>query len=234
MQEEKIWFLKKMKLFEGMNAEKQVHELDLITQHKQYKKNEPVILPGDRKRRVYLLKKGHIKLCRLSPDGKSVTLAILDPGEIFGEMRALDNRPSTVVAEALNTLESVTVCEINHDDFENYLLRFPEIAVKVLKLVGAQTAQLESRIEDLAFRSVPSRLASLFVDLSSKYGERSSTGMRISLRLTHQNLADLVGATRETVSVIIGEFARMGIIARNKGHISLLDKRKLMQLLKDC
>ena len=234
MQEEKIWFLKQMKLFEGMNAEKQIHELDQITQHKHYKKNEPVLLPGDQQRRIYLLKKGHVKLCRISPHGKSVTVAILDPGEIFGEINALANRPSTIVAEALSTLESVTVCEIQYDDFEDYLHRFPEIAVKVLKLVGAQTAQLESRLEDLAFRSVPSRLASLLIDLSEKYGERSAAGIQISLRLTHQNLADLVGATRETVSLIIGEFGRMGIISRKTGHISILEKRQLMQLIKKC
>ena len=231
MEKEKIWYLKRLKLFEGPGAEEQIRELDKIARHKQYKKNQTVFLPGDRQRLVYLLKKGHIKLCRISPNGKSLTVALLEPGEIFGEIEALDNRPTAAVAESLNALEAVTVCEIQHKDYVRYLHQFPEIAIKVLKLVGARARQLEARMEDLAFMSVPSRLANLFIELSEKYGEESSSGIQIRVRLTHQNLADLVGANRETVTAILGEFRRGGIITQKKGYFSLLDKDRLEQIL---
>ena len=230
MDEEKIWYLKRLKLFEGIGKGEQLLELDKIAHHKQYKKDETIFLPGDRRRTVYLLKKGHIKLCRISARGKSITLAILEPGEIFGEMEALTDSPRTTVAESLDPIEPVLVCEILHDDFERYLCLFPEIAVRVLKLAGAREKQLESRIEDLAFRSVPARLANLFLDLSKKYGKSSSAGLRISLRLTHQNLADLVGANRETVTTVIGEFVKAGMITQKSGYISILDKHRLAQI----
>ncbi len=230
MEEEKIWYLKRLKLFEGPGAAEQIRELDKIAHHKHYKKNQTVFLPGDRQRLVYLLKKGHIKLCRISPLGKSLTVALLEPGEIFGEIEALDNRPTAAVAESLNALEAVTVCEIGHKDYERYLHQFPEIAIRVLKLVGARARQLEARMEDLAFRTVPSRLANLFFELAEKYGEPSDGGTRIRLRLTHQNLADLVGANRETLTAIIGEFRRKGMVTQSKGYFSIVDKGSLGQL----
>ncbi|MGB0909106.1 MAG: Crp/Fnr family transcriptional regulator [Nitrospirales bacterium] len=227
MEKEKIWYLKRLKLFEGPNAEVQIRELDKIAHHKQYKNNQTVFLPGDRRRLVYLLKKGHIKLCRISPQGKSLTVALLEPGEIFGEIEALDNRPTASVAESLNALEPVTVCEIEHKDYVRYLHQFPEIAIKVLMLVGARARQMEARMEDLAFKSVSSRLANLFIELSEKYGQESPDGFRISVRLTHQNLADLVGANRETVTSFLSEFRREGLITQNKGYFFILEKDKL-------
>lgn len=229
MEKEKIWYLKRLKLFEGPNAEEQIRELDKIARHKQYKKNQTVFLPGDHQRLVYLLKKGHIKLCRISPQGKSLTVALLEPGEIFGEIEALDNRPTAAVAESLNALEPVTVCEIQHTDYVGYLHQFPEIAIKVLKLVGARARQLEARMEDLAFRSVPSRLANLFIELSEKYGEESPDGTRIRVRLTHQNLADLVGANRETVTAFLSDFRRQKLLAQHKGYFFILEYDKLCQ-----
>ena len=229
--EEKIWYLKRLKLFEGGKAREQLHALNKIAHHRQYKKNQTIFFPGDRTRSVYLLKKGHVKLCRISPNGRSIIVAILEPGEIFGEIDSISNSPTTTIAEGLGTLDAVTVCEIQHDDFERYLRQFPEIAIRVIKLVGAKTKQLESRIEDLAFLSVPSRLAKQILDLSVKYGEVSSLGIRINLRLTHQILGDLVGANRETITGIIGEWRRAGIIARKGGYTYLLDRRRLTQIL---
>ena len=230
MEEEKIWYLKRLKLFEGPGAAEQIRELDKIAHHKHYKKNQTVFLPGDRQRLVYLLKKGHIKLCRISPQGKSLTVALLEPGEIFGEIEALDNRPTAAVAESLNALEAVTVCEIQHKDYERYLHRYPEIAIRVLKLVGARARQLEARMEDLAFRSVASRLANLLIELSEKYGDPSSGGVRIRIRLTHQNLADMVGANRETVTAILGGFRRTGIIIQKNGYFFIIDKESLEEI----
>ena len=230
MKEGKIWYLKRLKLFDGVRAEEQIRELDKISRHRQYKKNQTIFLPGDCQRLVYLLKKGHVKLCRITPNGKSITVALLDPGEIFGEIEALDDRPTDTVAESLNALEAVTVCEIQHKDYERYLHQFPEIAVRILKLVGVRTKQLEARMEDLAFRSVPSRLANLFLELSQKYGDSTSSGIRIDVRLTHQDLADMVGANRETVTAILGEFRRGGLVNQIKGYFSIIDKHRLTQI----
>ena len=134
------------------------------------------------------------------------------------------------MAESLNPLEAVTVCEIQHKDYEQYLHQFPEIAIRVLKLAGTRARHLESRMEDLAFRSVSSRLANFLRELSQNYGEPSSSGIRILVRLTHQNLADMVGANRETITAIVGDFRRRGIITQNKGYLSILDKHRLTQI----
>ena len=117
MEREKIWYLKRLKLFGGAGSREQIRKLNEIAHHKEYKKNQAIYLPGDRTRSVYLLKKGHLKLCRITAQGKSLTLTIIEPGEIFGELEALDNRPATSVAESLNAQEAVTVCEIHHNDF---------------------------------------------------------------------------------------------------------------------
>ena len=116
-QNKKLWYLKTINVFSGLSWG-EMRELKRITRMVSYKKNETIYLPGDSSETVFLLKKGRVKISRLSEDGREATLAILEPGEIFGELEALQTVPRESMVQAL---EPVMVCEIRGEDF----FRFP-------------------------------------------------------------------------------------------------------------
>ena len=126
MPQEKVWYLQRFMLFKDFTKE-QMDELNRITHMKRYKKGEPIFLSGENSRSVFLLKQGRVKICKTSETGQTVTLAILEPGEIFGEIEALEGVPRTTMAESLDSLEEVLVCEILYSDFERFLDHTPKM-----------------------------------------------------------------------------------------------------------
>jgi CRP-like cAMP-binding protein len=222
----KVWYLKTIKLFKELSW-KEMRVLQQITKMESYQKNQPIYLPGDESDAVYLLKKGRVKISRVNDDGREIMLTILEPGEIFGEGEVLGggNRETLV-----QTLEPTLVCEIQREDFNRYLQQFPHVGGCVTKLMGLRLRQVESRIGELVFKSAPARLAGVLLRLSESMGQQENGFIRLQARLTHQNLASLIGASRETVSTLISQFAQRGLILQDHRYILIKDKEKLAQV----
>ena len=225
-QNKKLWYLKRINVFSGLSWG-EMRELKRITKMVSYRKNETIYLPGDRSETVYLLKKGRVKISRLSEDGREATLAILEPGEIFGELEALQAVPRESLVQ---TLEPVMVCEIRREDFNHYMYQYPDVGARVIKWFGGRLRQIETRVSDLVFKSASARLAQLLLDLSQSMGTQENGRIRLQTRLTHQNLANLIGTSRETVSTLISQFVNHGLIAQNKRHILILDTHRLTKV----
>ena len=225
----KLWYLKNMNVFAGLPW-RELRELERITRMVKYRKSDPVYVPGEPSDVVYLLKKGRVKISRLSEDGREVTLAILDAGEIFGEVEALDAVPRESMVQAL---EPVTICEISREDFCRYLHTYPEVGGRVFKLTRGRLRQIETRVSDLVFKSAPARLARLLLTLCETMGERVADEedvIQLQVRLSHQNLANLIGTSRETVSSLIGQFARHGLLRQQNRYIFILDRERLSRV----
>ena len=225
-QNKKLWYLKTINVFSGLSWG-EMRELKRITKMVSYKKNETIYLPGDSSETVFLLKKGRVKISRLSEDGREATLAILEPGEIFGELEALQTIPRESMVQAL---EPVMVCEIRGEDFFRYLHQYPEVGGRVIKWFGGRLSQIETRVSDLVFKSASARLAQLLLDLSHSMGVKENGSIRLQSRLTHQNLANLIGTSRETVSTLISKFVHHGLIAQHNRYILILDEDRLAKV----
>ncbi len=221
----KIWYLQKFKLFNEMTVE-EMAELERITRMESVKKKTVLFLPGDPSGQVYLLKSGRVKISRMSEEGREVILAILEPGEIFGEVEVLDDSPRDTLAEAMDDSQ---LCVIRREQFLSLIRRKPELTLRLTKLIGSRLKKIENRVEDLVFRDVPSRLAHLLIQLASDYGAATPEGVRIEMKITHQEMANLVGAIRETVSAVLGEFKKEGLIAFEGRRITLLRPDLLQQ-----
>jgi CRP-like cAMP-binding protein len=218
MMRTKIWYLQRINLFKGMTPE-EMDALARMTRMESVKKKTTIFLPGDPSRQVYLLKEGRVKISRISEEGRELTLALLGPGEIFGELEALDDLPRDTLAEAL---EETQLCVIHKELFLEMLRRRPELSFRLIKLIGFRMRRIESRIEDLVFKDVPARLAHLLIELSKSYGKASPQGIRLQVKITHQEIANLIGSIRETVSAALGEFKKEGLIAFEGRRIVLL------------
>ena len=222
----KFWFLKQIKLFSNLRKEDLDH-LDQVTKMEDVRRGQPIYLPGDHPDSVYLLKAGRVKISRISKEGKELTLGILVPGEVFGELEVLDGSLRDTVAEVL---EDASICVIRREDFEEVLKKNPDLTIRLTKLIGFRLKKIESRIEDLVFCDVPVRLVRLLLSLSEEFGKQEDRGVRLGLRITHQEIANLIGSTRETVSATLNDFKRQGLLQLDHRSITLLDQVRLSSI----
>lgn len=223
----KLWFLKHIRLFDGISPS-EMQEMEKITRMEEVKKRQPLYLPGDPSSNVYLLKKGRVKIANTAPSGKEVTFDILEPGEVFGELEVLEDAPRSTSAEAL---DDALICVIPRKDFDQYLAMHPNVTVKLTKLIGLRLKKIQSRIEDLVFRDVPARLAHLLSELSKSDGVAEKQGVRLKVKLTHQEMANLIGCSRETVSATMGQFRDQGLIQMDGRTITILKPDGLLRLM---
>ncbi len=216
--ESKLWYLQRVNLFQEMTAA-EMRELERTTKMESVKKRSALFLPGEPSRYVYLLKTGRVKISRVSEEGREVTLALLKPGEIFGEVEVLDDSPRDTIAEAL---DDSAICLIPREQFLALVRLKPELSFRLTKLIGSRLRKIETRIEDLVFRDVSSRLAHLLVQLADEHGRTTNRGIRIEIKITHQEIANLIGSIRETVSAVLGDFKKAGLIDFEDRSITLV------------
>ncbi len=220
----KIWYLQRINLFKEIPAD-DMEELARVTRMELAKKKETIFLPGESSQQVYLLKTGRVKISRISEEGRELTIALLGPGEIFGELEILEGSARDTIAE---TMEDSQLCVIQKEQFLSLIRKRPELSFRLTKLIGLRLRRIESRVEDLVFRDVPSRLAHLLLQLSEEYGKATPEGILLDIKITHQEMANLIGSIRETVSATLGEFKKEGLITFEGRKIIILS----LELLK--
>lgn len=223
----KLWFLKHIRLFDGISPS-EMQEMERITRMEEVKKRQPLYLTGDPSNSVYLLKRGRVKIANTALSGKEVTFDIIEPGEVFGELDVLEDTPRSTSAE---TLDDALICVIPRKDFDQYLAMHPNVMIKLTKLIGLRLKKIQSRVEDLVFRDVPARLAHLLSELSKTDGVADKRGIRLTVKLTHQEMANLIGCSRETVSTTMGQFRDDGLIQMDGRTITIVNEKGLSKLL---
>ena len=220
-----LWELKKFDLLEKLN-EAQLEELSSWVKDFNFQKGEFIYLPGDPSESVYFLKKGKVKLSYLGPEGKEFTVSILDEGEPFGEMSLVGEEDRSLKAEAL---DEVVLCSISRRDFLHFTNQVPELSLKVAKKIGQHRREIQNNLTDLLFKDVPTRLAGILDKLAEQYGEKKEEGVRITPSFTHEELAKLIGSTRETTTANLNKFEAEGLIQKGRGNIIIKDQTGLKQ-----
>ncbi len=177
--------------------------------------------PGDR---LYVIAQGKIKLGRRSSDGRENLLSILGPGEMFGELSLFDPGPRTASASSVS--DSV-VYELRHQALVAWVNAHPKVATHLLGALARRLRRTNETLADLVFSDVPGRVAKALLDLSTRFGEPSDDGVRVAHDLTQEELAQLVGASRETVNKALADFASRGWVRREGRAVVLLDMDRL-------
>lgn len=213
-------------LFRGVER-KELDQLGKGSQPSVVPKRNFIFTPDEPSNAVYLLKKGRVRISRLSDTGKHFTLVILEPGAIFGESAIFGDEPRKYYAEAL---DDAYICAINKHEFEKIVARNPMVSLRLAQIVEQRLEEAQEQIENLVFYDVQTRLARLLLKLADLHGERVEGGVRIGIRLTHEDIASLIGSTRETTSKILNEFKAAGHIDVEKRHIILLDQKALADM----
>ncbi|GAB3105063.1 MULTISPECIES: Crp/Fnr family transcriptional regulator [Isoptericola] len=177
--------------------------------------------PGDR---LYVIAQGKIKLGRRSSDGRENLLSILGPGEMFGELSLFDPGPRTATASSVS---DALVYELRHQALVQWIAAHPSVATTLLGALARRLRRTNETLADLVFSDVPGRVAKALLDLSARFGEPNDDGIRVAHDLTQEELAQLVGASRETVNKALADFATRGWVRREGRAVVLLDIDRL-------
>ncbi len=177
--------------------------------------------PGER---LFVITAGKIKLGRTSSDGRENLLTVLGPGEMFGELSLFDPGPRTATATAVSDAQLVG---LGNADLQTWLTGRPEVARHLLQALARRLRRTNDSLADLVFSDVPGRVAKALLDLSRRFGRQTDAGVLVAHELTQEELAQLVGASRETVNKALADFAGRGWIRLEARAVVLLDVDRL-------
>lgn len=222
---DKVWYLRQLRLFNNID-ERGMQALAERTTMREVSRGNVILQPDEKPEMVYLIKEGRVKVSRYSPDGREQILTLLEPGDLFGEFSLLGEREPVHV----EAFEDALICALHRTDFIALIRSRPELMLHVMRLLADRLRQAEEEIADIVFRTVPGRLASLLLRLAEVYGESDGRGMRLALRLTHHDIASMIGATRETVTSTLSHFRDDGFIDVDHRHIIIKDPEGLRRL----
>ncbi len=216
---EKIWFLRRLNLFEGMALE-EVEEISRELRMRVCAPRHSLISDGGD--RVYLLKQGRVRLYNLTHDGQEVTTAVVTPGQLFGLGAFIGTDGMATHAEVI---EESYLCEAGAQDFLAMLARHPLLMARVVMVMARQIFRLEQTIESMASQPVPQRLAALLVEAMAD-GEVTGSGVLLPAQ-SQEALAKLAGTTRESVSRSLSGWRAAQLIAMRGRRIVVLDAERL-------
>ncbi|MBI4532984.1 MAG: Crp/Fnr family transcriptional regulator [Candidatus Melainabacteria bacterium] len=198
---QKLFSLKQAEIFESFNPVELARLLGIV-EEMELPKHHVLFAPGTPCNSIYFIEQGRVRLTRLSGEGKSVILALLGAGDLIGEAAWLAGEHDSYA----ETVEDTRLFQISREAFENLIRENPEFALSLIHVVGVQLSQAQARIEDLVFRPVPSRVARLLLSLAENHGKVTPNGIRVEFKLTHQEIANLVGSSRVTVTQVLNRF----------------------------
>jgi len=202
----------------------QLEELEKSILERNYQKGRFIFMEGEPGEAVFFVKSGRIKVTKQTDDGREHILHFINPGEVFAEVILFDNGTYPATAEVI---EDCTVGFIRNADMEKIISQHPDIALGLLKIMARRLRIAQNQLLQLALMDTTRRAASMLIFLSSEQGIHTDHGIVIDISLTNQDLAGLIGTTRETANRILNDFKRQKAIDVNKGQVTILDKYKL-------
>jgi CRP-like cAMP-binding protein len=221
--------LARASIFAGLDA-RQLDALAALAVRRRYRAREVVLRKGDPALQIFVIASGRLKAITAGSEGRQAALAIMGPGEVFGEVAVLDGQPRSATITAIEPCELVI---LQRNDLFHFLERSPTAAIKLLEVLARRLRHLTDRVEDSTFLDLPARLAKQLLHLADRYGRKDGAGTHIELKLSQQELGDLVGATRESVNKQLRAWENDGVLTQNGGRLILADRAALADLTRD-
>ncbi|MCI0704015.1 MAG: Crp/Fnr family transcriptional regulator [Planctomycetia bacterium] len=220
-----IWYLKRCDLFERL-SDTEAERLNRRALVRKFKRNAVIYAPAEAGESVLVLAHGRVKIYDLTRDGHETILAFIEEGELFGELAALDGQPRQEFAEAVEDCELLA---IPREDFVALLEARGDLALSVTRLVGLRRQRVETRLRNILFLPSRDRLVRTLVELVEAHGERTGDQYTIRFPLSHQDFASLIGVTRETVTLTLGQLQAEGLVTIERRRVIVLDLDRLRQ-----
>lgn len=217
---DKLRYLSELTVFQDLSP-REMQDLNRIITMSTVPRGRVFYRPEEPGEVLFILKEGRVQLYRISPEGKKLVITTLGPHTLFGEMALLGTKMHNTFAEAI---DDCLICVMSRTDLERLILSKPQVALRILEVTGKRLREAEERLENMAFKGIPARLASLLLRLADEQGTDEIAG------LTHQDLAESVGTYRETATQVLNDLKAQGLIEIGRKRIKVLDAGRLAEI----
>lgn len=215
--------LKNVPLFDSL-SDADCADLVRMTRVKKYRKNDTIIHEDDPGSILYIIVSGQVKITTNSQEGGEAILAILTDGEFFGELSLLDQEPRSANVVAMIETQ---IMVLHRHDFLKFLYRHPGLVAGLLAALSRRLRKADKALQDAIFLKLPARLAKCLLDIAKKHGTKTDRGIEIGLRLTQQDLADMIGASRVAVNKQLNTFKTEGLIDIDRHRLIIIQPEEL-------
>ena len=213
-----ISLLRQVPLFEGLDDE-QLDAIALVTITRRFDKHQVIILAEEEGDALFIISSGQVKVSIVSEDGREVILSLLGTGSVFGELSLLDGKPRSANVVAI---ENTDLYMLRRSDFLQLVYKVPQIAVGLLAELAARLRKTDRKIGGLALLDVTSRISETLLQLADEHGTETDDGVLLKNRPTHQQIANMSGTTRETVSRVLKRLEKQGYISTESRTITIV------------
>ena len=220
-------YLQKIPVFAHLSLE-DLESIGSIARLKKFSKDKIIFEEGDFGNELYFVKHGKVKISKMLEDGSEKILHFLKEGDIFAEVLVFHGGEYPATAQVIEDSE---IGIIRNQDLEKLLRKRGDITFKILEVMAERLRNAQYHIRDLALRDAYGRLASSLLTLAEEHGKETETGFCINISLSQQQLANLIGASRETVARILSSWKKQGLVEVDKQAIRILDVERLKTLL---
>jgi len=222
-----VWYVRDCSLFQRL-SEDQLRRLERRARMRDFPRNSSIYLPSDETDGAFLLGRGRVRICSNTADGKQAILAFIDPGELFGELSLVQGGEREERAEAA---VNSTVILLPGEELRQLMEESATLSLGVTKLIGLRRRRVERRLKNLLFRSNRDRIGHLLMELTEQYGKVVDEGVLLNIKLSHQELASIIGVTRETVTKLLGEMQSEGLLKVSRQRLVIRNLRRLAVIL---
>lgn len=205
-------------------GESELAELAASAEQQKVRSKQTIISQGSCSDEMYAVLHGRLKVSRAASDGREITLAILEAGDVFGELAMLDAQPRTASVE---TMEACELLILRREDVLSYLENHPKVMRQLIYALCDRLRHADEMVQDTLFMPLVNRLGKALRMLAEQHGDQREDGVHIDLKLTQQEIANLVGASRESVNKQLNIWEDEGILAMESGRLRLLNLSKL-------
>jgi len=215
---DKSSFLRNVSLFESL-SDAEIAALAEVTITRKFPRDSLIILAEEEGDTLFIIRGGRVKVSIVSEEGREVILSLLGPGSVFGELSLLDGKPRSANVTAIQDADLIM---LRRPDFVQLIFRVPQIATALLAELASRLRKTDRQIEGLALLDVTSRISETLLQLATEGGVETDAGILIKERPTHQDLANMSGTTRETVSRVLKRLEAQGYIASKGRSLTIL------------
>jgi CRP-like cAMP-binding protein len=217
---DKLWYLSRISIFDSLSPEdfKEIDMMAPVTHFNAVPKGTLIQTPEHHRDGLFFVKTGKLRMYKVNAEGKQFTAAILGSGNMFGEIDSLSFGTYDMYIE---TIEETLICSVLREHFEKFLLKRPELAMRFLKVLSNQLKEKEELLEKLAIGNIEDRVLFLLLKLSEQFGTENNGFVKIDFPLTHQEIANMIGVTRESVTTILKDLSQKGILRTGRMQISV-------------
>lgn len=226
MEKTKIWFLENFSILQVLKPE-EIKMMDTMAVMTDVPKKQVLYFSEDSANSIYLLKKGKVKISKISADGREMIMGILGPGEVFGELSLTGQEKREEIAEVT---EDAVICKVKIKDFEDMMSKNPKFNLQVTKLIGFRLRKIQNRLQNMVFKTSEQRVKGFILEMADEMGRpvRGEENQKVvELKLTHEDIAKLTATSRQTVTTVFSDLEKENIIKYDRKRIYIKDKEAL-------